>query len=49
MEMSIYLLIANIAVWLGIAGYVAFLAGRQRQLYLRLIHLEMVQHDHKKK
>lgn len=44
--MNTYLLAANVAVWIGIAGYVAFLAARSRRLEERLKHLEILDHDH---
>lgn len=41
MNASSYLMVANIAVWLAVAGYVAFLATRQRRLERRLKQLEL--------
>lgn len=35
-----YLFVANVAVWLGIGGYVAFLAGRAARLERRVRQLE---------
>jgi len=40
-----YLLAANVIVWLGICGYVAFLATRQGRLERRLKQLEALQDD----
>jgi CcmD family protein len=40
MDNTGYLLAANVVIWLGIGGYLLFLAGRQKQLELRLARLE---------
>ncbi|MFZ5427444.1 MAG: CcmD family protein [Thermodesulfobacteriota bacterium] len=40
-----YLLAANIAVWLGLCGYVAFVAARQKNLDRRLKQLETLKDD----
>jgi CcmD family protein len=40
-----YLLAANIMVWLGLCGYVAFVASRQKRLERRLKQLEALQDD----
>ena len=45
MTMNGYLLAANVAVWAGIAGYVAFLAVRARRLEERLKQLEILDND----
>lgn len=42
MTATTYLLIANILVWLGICGYVGFLALRQKALAGRLKQLELM-------
>jgi len=41
MNASTYLMAANAAVWIGVAGYVAWLATRQRRLERRLKQLEI--------
>jgi CcmD family protein len=40
-----YLLAANVAVWLGVCGYLLFLAGRQKRLERRLRQLETLRED----
>lgn len=40
MDNTGYLLAANVAIWLGIGGYLLFLAGRQKRLELRLSRME---------
>jgi CcmD family protein len=40
-----YLFAANIAVWLGIGLYVAFLAGAQKRLERRIKRLEVLGDD----
>ncbi len=40
MDNTGYLLAANVVIWLGICGYLLFLAGRQRQIELRLRRME---------
>ncbi|GAB7080778.1 CcmD family protein [Megalodesulfovibrio paquesii] len=42
MDAQSALLIANALVWLGIAGYIAFLAGRQRVLSQRIARMEQL-------
>ncbi|MEW5774354.1 MAG: CcmD family protein [Thermodesulfobacteriota bacterium] len=42
MDNTGYLMAANVAVWLGIGGYLLFLAGRQKQLELRLKRMEVL-------
>ena len=41
MDASTYLMIANVAVWIGVAGYLALMAARQRRLERRLKQLEV--------
>ncbi len=41
MTASTYLMAANAAVWIGVAGYVLYLASRQRRLERRLRQLEV--------
>ncbi len=41
MHASTYLLVANAAVWIGVAGYVLYLSSRQRRLERRLKQLEV--------
>ncbi len=40
MDNTGYLLAANVVIWLGIAGYLVFLAGRQKSLETRLARME---------
>lgn len=40
MDNTGYLLAANVVIWLGIGGYLVFLAGRQKQLEQRLRRME---------
>lgn len=40
MDNTGYLLAANVAIWLGVGGYLLFLAGRQKRLELRLARME---------
>ena len=40
-----YLLAANVLVWLGLCGYLAFVASRQKRLERRLKQLETMHHD----
>ncbi len=40
-----YLFIANVIVWLGLAGYVVFLTGRSKALDRRIRQLEMLGED----
>lgn len=42
MDNTGYLLAANVVVWLGIAGYLVFLAGRQKALEKRLQRMEVL-------
>jgi len=43
---TIYLFTANIIVWVGIAGYVAFLATRTSTLEKRVGQLELLGDEH---
>jgi len=45
MSKDLYLFAANVAVWLGLGLYVAFLAGAQRRLEKRIKHLEALGDD----
>jgi len=48
MDTAHYLLTANIAVWIGLGGYIVFLVRRQSLMEQRLQHLEALdneQHD----
>ena len=45
MDNTGYLLAANVVVWLGVGGYLLFLAGRQKRLELRLKRMEALD-DH---
>ncbi len=45
MGKEVYLFAANVAVWLGIGLYVAFLAGAQKRLERRLNRLEVLRGD----
>jgi len=40
-----YLLAANVVIWVGICGYVLFVAGRQRHLERRLKQLEALRDE----
>ncbi|WP_084154140.1 CcmD family protein [Maridesulfovibrio frigidus] len=40
-----YLLIANIAVWVGIAGYLAFIASKGAAMERRITQMEMLDND----
>lgn len=40
-----YLLAANVLVWLGLCGYLGFVASRQKRLERRLKQLETLHHD----
>ncbi len=40
MDNTGYLLAANVVIWLGIGGYLVFLAGRQKRLEARLRRME---------
>ena len=44
MDYQTYLMAANIAVWLGLGGYLAFLGMRQKALATRIRQMEMM-HD----
>ena len=45
MGKEVYLFAANVAVWLGIGAYVAFLAGAQKRLARRIKRLEVLGED----
>lgn len=45
MSSTTYLIIANSAVWLGIAGYLAFLATRAANLKKRAQQIELLEGD----
>lgn len=40
-----YLFAANAAVWIGLAGYILFLARNQARLEQRLHHLETLEQE----
>ncbi|SDK74331.1 CcmD family protein [Maridesulfovibrio ferrireducens] len=40
-----YLLIGNIAVWAGIAGYLAFIAAKGVAMERRITQMEMLDND----
>ncbi|WP_338031077.1 CcmD family protein [Desulfovibrio ferrophilus] len=42
MDYQTYLLAANIAIWLGVGGYLAFLAAQQRRLNTRIRQMEQL-------
>lgn len=46
MSATTYLFMANCIVWLGLAGYVAFLGGRSIALDRRIKQLELLGDDH---
>ena len=41
----IWLMAASAVIWLGIGGYLAFLAARQGEIKKRLQQLELLFHD----
>jgi len=41
MDNTGYLMAANVVIWLGVGGYLLFLAGRQKRLELRLRRMEV--------
>lgn len=45
MGKEVYLFAANVAVWVGIGCYVAFLAASQKRLLKRLKRLEVLHDD----
>ena len=45
MQAQTYLFFGNLVVWLGVAGYVAFLAAKSARLEQRLNQMEAI-HDH---
>jgi CcmD family protein len=45
MSATTYLFIANGAVWLGVAGYLVFLATRSAELERRVCQLELLGGD----
>lgn len=42
MDYQTYLLAANVAVWLGVGGYLAFLGARQRRIETRIRQMEQL-------
>ncbi|BCS90148.1 CcmD family protein [Pseudodesulfovibrio sediminis] len=42
MSVTTYIFIANIAVWLGVAGYLVFLASKSAGLEKRVQQLELL-------
>lgn len=45
MDYQTYLLAANVAVWVGIGGYLAFMAARQRGIENRIRQMELLADD----
>ncbi|NJB67397.1 CcmD family protein [Desulfobaculum xiamenense] len=45
MDYTAYLLVANVAVWLGVGGYMMFIGARQRRFELRLAQMEQLRDD----
>ncbi|WP_319468228.1 CcmD family protein [uncultured Pseudodesulfovibrio sp.] len=45
MSATTYLFMANAAVWLGVAGYLIFLAGKSSTLEKRVRQLELLGED----
>lgn len=45
MDTIFWLMAANMIVWLGLGGYLAFLGSRQRLLNQRLAQWENMRHD----
>ncbi|MGE4296456.1 MAG: CcmD family protein [Desulfovibrionaceae bacterium] len=46
MDNTGYLLAANVLVWLGVGGFVLFLARSQKSLETRIAHMEHLGDDH---
>lgn len=46
MSIGTILFVANLVVWLGLGGYMVFMAVRARRLEIRLSQLERMHHDH---
>ncbi|NDV18036.1 CcmD family protein [Pseudodesulfovibrio sp. JC047] len=46
MSATTYIFIANVAVWLGVAGYLVFLASKSVGLEKRVQQLELLGDDH---
>ncbi|MCJ2162947.1 MULTISPECIES: CcmD family protein [unclassified Pseudodesulfovibrio] len=46
MSATSYIFIANVAVWLGVAGYLVFLASKSTGLEKRVRQLELLGEDH---
>lgn len=42
MDYTGYLMIANVAVWVGIGGYLFFIGGKQRRFEMRLKQMEQL-------
>jgi CcmD family protein len=42
MENSTWLLMANIAIWLGLGGYIGLLAANQKQIEKRIRQMELL-------
>lgn len=45
MNNEIYLFVANVAVWIGIAGYLAFLGTRSVSMERRISQMEHLKND----
>ncbi|WP_084407609.1 CcmD family protein [Maridesulfovibrio bastinii] len=45
MTNQIYLMVANVAVWIGIAGYVAFLGLKSVSIERRINQMEQLEND----
>lgn len=45
MDYTSYLMIGNVAVWLGVGGYILFLSSRQRRYELRLKQMEQLRDE----
>ncbi|MGE4192728.1 MAG: CcmD family protein [Pseudodesulfovibrio sp.] len=46
MSATTYIFIANVAVWLGVAGYLAFLGSRSATLEKRIRQIELLGDGH---
>ncbi len=43
MDNTIFLMAGNAVVWIGVCGYLAFLAQKQRRIDQRLAQMELLQ------
>lgn len=45
MDTPMWIMLTNALVWLGIGGYMAFLANNQAKIAKRLKQMEMIGHE----